>query len=171
MKFLVLQHKACEPLGYFESALDYEYFRLYDGEFPEGLQGYSGLIIMGGPMNVYEEEKYPFLKDEDLLIKEALKTGMPTLGICLGAQLIVKAAGAKVWKGREKEIGWYEVGLTKEGERDRIFGMFEDRFTVFHWHGDTFDLPEGAVLLARSGLYNQAFRIGWPPPGRPGSRP
>ncbi|MEE8403613.1 MAG: type 1 glutamine amidotransferase, partial [Candidatus Hydrothermarchaeaceae archaeon] len=135
MKFLVLQHKACEPLGYFESALDYEYFRLYDGEFPEGLQGYSGLIILGGPMNVYEGKRYPFMKDEDVLIKEALKTGIPTLGICLGAQLIAKAAGAKVWKGREKEIGWYEVGLTKEGKRDRIFSMFESPFTVFQWHG------------------------------------
>ncbi len=157
---LVLQHEACEPLGYFEERVECEYFRLYEGDFPGGLQGYSGLIIMGGPMNVYEEGKYSFVKDEDLLIKEALKSGIPTLGICLGSQLIAKAAGANVYKEQEKEIGWYEVGLTEEGRGDRIFSMFEDRFTVFQWHGDTFDLPDGAVLLAENDLYNQAFRVG-----------
>ncbi len=164
MKFLVLQHEACEPLVYFEESIEYEYSKLYEwglsGDFPGDLQEYSGLIIMGGPMNVYQEEKYPFLKDEDLLIKEALKTGLPTLGICLGSQLIAKAAGAKIYKGQEKEIGWYKVGLTEEGKRDRIFDMFEDRFMVFQWHGDTFDLPKGAVLLAKNDLYYQAFRLG-----------
>lgn len=162
MKFLVLQHEACEPLGYFEeiSNVEYEYSRLYEGDSPKSLLEYSGLIIMGGPMNVYQEREHPFLKDEDLLIKEALKKGLPTLGICLGSQLIAKAAGAKVWKGPEREIGWYKVRLTDEGKRDKIFSMFEDRFTVFQWHGDTFDLPEGAVLLAKNDLYNQAFRIG-----------
>jgi GMP synthase-like glutamine amidotransferase len=160
MKFLVLQHEACEPLGYFEEIVEYEYSRLYEGDFPKSLRGYSSLIIMGGPMNVYQEQEYPFLKDENLLIKEALREGLPTLGICLGSQLIAKAAGAKVYPGREKEIGWYKVRLTEGGKRDRLFSMFEDRFTVFQWHGDTFDLPEGAVLLAENDLYNQAFRIG-----------
>ncbi|RMF89548.1 MAG: type 1 glutamine amidotransferase, partial [Methanobacteriota archaeon] len=113
-----------------------------------------------GPMNVYEEERYPFLRDEDRLIKQALETGAPVLGICLGAQLIAKAAGARVWQGPEKEIGWGEVRLTEEGRRDPLFKGFPLEFPVFHWHGDSFDLPSGAVPLAENDLYLQAFRLG-----------
>lgn len=166
MTVLVLQQEECEHLGVFsqvfdEKNIEYEYVELFnDASVPHSLEGYTALIILGGPMNVYEEDKYLFLRDEDLLIKEALKKGLPTLGICLGSQLIPKAAESRVYKGQRKEIGWYEVGLTKEGKRDKIFSMFEDQFTVFQWHGDTFDLPKGAVLLAKSDLYNQAFRIG-----------
>lgn len=159
MAVLVLQHAESEHLGTFD--IECEYVRLFSGALvPQNLSEYNALVILGGPMNVYEEDKYPYLKSEDLLIKEALKNGLPTLGICLGSQLIAKAGGAKVYGGQEKEIGWYNAGLTEEGRKDKIFSMFEDSFTVFQWHGDTFDLPEGAVLLAKNDLYNQAFRLG-----------
>jgi GMP synthase-like glutamine amidotransferase len=98
--------------------------------------------------------------EEDLLIKKAISRGVPVLGICLGAQLIAKAGGAKVWKGSKKEIGWYPVRLTKEGRDDPLFKGFGEMLTVFQWHGDTFDLPEGGVLLAKNDIYNQAFKLG-----------
>lgn len=165
-KVLALQHVACESMGGLEKALEergieYEYFPLYEGmKVPERLMGYDGLIILGGPMNVYEEDKYPFLRNEDALIKRALGDKLPTLGICLGAQLIAKAAGARVTSGKRKEIGWYDLKLTREGKRDRIFRGFEDKFKVFQWHGDTFEIPRGAIKLAGSDLFpNQAYRL------------
>lgn len=166
MRLLVLQHEACEPLGIFESLLEKkgiecDYARLYEEKAPAGLDGYDGVIAMGGPMNVYQEKEYPFLKADDRLIKEALKKGKPVLGVCLGAQLMAKALGARVSKGIEKEIGWYKVKLTRGGRMDRIFGGFDPEFMVFQWHGDTFDTPRGATRLAGSALFaNQAFRFG-----------
>ena len=164
MKVLVLQHESCETLGVFEEELQKRdiqsrYVKVYEEAVPKSFKGFSKIIILGGPMNVYEEETCPFLRAEDVLIKEALKKRVPLLGICLGSQLIAKAAGAKVRKGPEKEIGWYTIRLTEEGKRDRLFNRFKDEFKVFHWHGDTFDLPAGAVPLAENDLYLQAFRL------------
>jgi len=165
MKLLVLQHEKCEPLGIFEELLknrrvEYKYCRLYEDEAPANLNKYNSLILLGGPMNVYQEKEYPFLRDDDRLTKEALKKKKPVLGICLGAQLMAKALGASVYKAQEKEIGWYKLRLTKEGKKDRIFRGFEKEFMVFQWHGDTFDIPEGAVHLASSDVVpNQAFRF------------
>ncbi len=111
-------------------------------------------------MNVYEEEEYPFLVREDRLIKDAIKRDIPILGICLGAQLIAKAAGARVYKGEKKQIGWYPLRMTERAGEDPLFSGFPEELQVFQWHGDTFDLPEGATLLARDDLYHQAFRYG-----------
>jgi len=165
--FLVLQHIGCEDLGTIEQAMihrgiSYRYVRLFDGDpLPEDIKNYSGLIILGGPMNVYEEDVYPYLKGEDILIKEAIKRRIPVLGICLGGQLIAKATGAKVNKGTKKEIGWYDLLLTPGGKADKVFKNSPERLTVFQWHGDTFDIPSDATLLAGSVLFpNQAFRIG-----------
>ena len=165
--FLVLQHIDCEDLGTIEQAMihrgiSYRYVRLFDGDpLPEDIKNYSGLIILGGPMNVYEEDVYPYLKDEDILIKEAVKRRIPVLGICLGGQLIAKATGAKVNKGAKKEIGWYDLLLTPGGKADKVFKNSPERLTVFQWHGDTFDIPSDATHLAGSVLFpNQAFRIG-----------
>ncbi len=165
--FLVLQHIGCEDLGTIEQAMihrgiSYRYVRLFDGDpLPEDIKNYSGLIILGGPMNVYEEDVYPYLKDEDILIKEAVKRRIPVLGICLGGQLIAKATGAKVNKGAKKEIGWYDLLLTPGGKADKVFKNSPERLTVFQWHGDTFDIPSDATHLAGSVLFpNQAFRIG-----------
>ncbi|MBF8250801.1 MAG: Glutamine amidotransferase, class I, partial [Deltaproteobacteria bacterium] len=128
---------------------------------PKNLEGCGGLIIMGGPMNVYEETEYPFLKDEDRLIKEALAKKLPMIGVCLGAQLMAKAAGAKVTKGQKKEIGWYPLHLSKEATTDPALKILPKEIEVFQWHGDTFEIPKGAVRLASSELFhNQAFRIG-----------
>lgn len=108
---------------------------------------------MGGPMGVYEEEQYPWLTTEKKLIREAIAAGKPVLGICLGAQLIAAALGAKVYPNKEKEIGWYPVQFHPD--------LAPSPTTVFHWHGDTFDLPENAEHLAETPVCkNQAYRVG-----------
>ena len=128
---------------------------------PDMLNGIKGVIILGGPMNVYEEDKYPYLKDEDTFIKKVLDEKVPFLGICLGAQLLAKASGAKVTKAREEEIGFSSVKLTGEGEEDPLFRGLGKEIDVFQWHQDTFGIPSGGTLLAVSeACRNQAFRIG-----------
>jgi len=130
-------------------------------QLPEDLRSAAGVVMLGGPMNVYEEELYTFLKLEDGFIRRVLGEGVPFLGICLGAQLLAKACGAPVTKSLHKEIGWFEVRLTQEGVADSLFRGLPDLLTVFQWHEDTFAIPEGAALLATSGsCRNQAFRVG-----------
>ncbi len=112
-------------------------------------------------MSVNDEEEFPYLVEEKKFIKEALAENKPLLGICLGSQLIASALGERVYPGEEKELGWYPLRLTEEGKSDEAFSDFPESFEVFQWHGETFDLPEGAKLLAASELYpHQAFRIG-----------
>ena len=119
------------------------------------------LLIMGGPMNIYEEETYPWLSREKRFIEEAIGKGKTVIGVCLGSQLIADVLGAKVFRNREKEIGWFPINLTPEAEKSRIFGFLPSPFNVFHWHGDTFDLPRGATRIAYSeGCRNQAFVYG-----------
>lgn len=121
----------------------------------------EAIISLGGPMNVYEEEKFPFLKVEDRFLKEAIKLEIPILGICLGSQLLAKAAGARVGKAREKEIGWYKVNFTEEGMKDPLFEGLGRGLEVFQWHEDQFDVPPEGVLLAESKTCpNQAFKLG-----------
>ncbi len=128
---------------------------------PASLKGIEAIVLLGGPMNVYEQDKYPFLKGEDILLKKALKERIPILGICLGAQLLAKALGAKVKKARQKEIGWYKLNLTKQGKKDILFKGIGKDFDVFQWHEDTFDIPENATLLATTKTCkNQAFKYG-----------
>lgn len=116
-------------------------------------------VILGGPIGVYETERYPFLKEERLALENRLAAGRPTLGICLGAQLIAAALGARVYPGGKKEIGWSGIRLTDAGERSCLAALASQ--PVLHWHGDTFDLPQGAQLLASSEVYeNQAFSLG-----------
>ena len=165
MKVLVLRHVPHEHLGTLAEALianniTYEYVNFYENYSPNiTIEDLCGLIILGGPMNVYETDQYLFLEMEDKLIKEAVEKGVPILGICLGAQLIAKALGAKVIKNKEKEIGWYPLKMTEEGSKDRLFNHFNSEETVFQWHGDTFEIPNGAVHLAESSMCtNQAFR-------------
>ena len=165
MKVLVLRHVPHEHLGTLAlslraSNLIYEYVNFYENEHPNiSVDDLCGLIILGGPMNVYETNKYPFLQMEDRLIKQVIEKDAPVLGICLGAQLIAKALGSRVIKNKEKEIGWYPLKMTEEASKDRLFKHFNSEETVFQWHGDTFEIPEGAVHLAKSTLCtNQAFR-------------
>ncbi|MBI4465484.1 MAG: gamma-glutamyl-gamma-aminobutyrate hydrolase family protein [Acidobacteria bacterium] len=171
LPWLVLRHVEHEHLGTVARALDhagqpYQYLDVFRGDpVPENLFGSLGslgplgLIVMGGPMSVYEADRYPFLKEEMRLIRQATETGLPVLGICLGAQLIAGALGARVYPGPRKEIGWYPVEVTDQ--QDDLTAVLPSRFMAFHWHGDTFDLPDGAVRLFRSDLYeNQGFRWG-----------
>ncbi len=126
---------------------------------PDSLDAYSGIVILGGPMAVYDD--LPYLAREQDLIRKAMKSKIPILGICLGSQLIAQAAGGRVFKGSKKEIGWYDVSLSEAGRSDVFRGVDEGRILrVFQWHGDTYDLPKGAVILASSDTYPQAFRSG-----------
>ena len=145
-----------------ETGLDHHYVDLFhDGEARLDVKAAPGLVILGGPMNVDETDKYPYLAQEIEWIKQALAAGLPILGICLGSQLLAKALGARVYPNHVKEIGWYAVDLMPAADRDSLFDACGQRVTVFQWHGDTFDLPPNAVRLASSPLCrNQAFRYG-----------
>jgi GMP synthase (glutamine-hydrolysing) len=133
------------------------------GDVVPELDSFSHLIIMGGPMAVYEMHRYSYLVNEALLINTAIKANKYVLGVCLGAQMVAHVLGAKVYPGQKKEIGWYEVALTPEGMSDHLMSALAlpDRNVaqVFQWHGDTFDLPRDTAWLASSDLFpNQAFR-------------
>ena len=162
-----LQHLAAEPLGTIGDALENRgieanYIRVFEGEtVPNDMNGASGLVVMGGPMGVYEQKEYPFLADEIRLIESALTTAKPVLGICLGSQLIAAALGAEVKKAMRKEIGWFPVSLTKAASEDRVFSDVQESFKAYHWHGDEFDVPTGARSLATSAQTQcQAFAYG-----------
>jgi len=169
-RILVLQHVKSEGLGIIEKALRQkgigaDFIKIFKGErIPREINGYDGLIVLGGPMGVYEADVYPFIKDELMLIKNTLKNDIPILGICLGSQLLAKAAGADVYKGKKKEIGWYKVELTDEGKRDGLFIGLPEEFTVFQWHGDTWGQISNlspAKRLALSELFpHQIIKVG-----------
>ncbi|MCK5013899.1 MAG: type 1 glutamine amidotransferase [Candidatus Omnitrophica bacterium] len=128
---------------------------------PEDIGNIEAIISLGGPINVYEEEKYPFLKDEHVFLKNVVTQEIPFLGICLGSQLLAKACEAKVNQSPEKEIGLFPVRFTDDGKKDPLFKGLEETIDVFQWHDDMSDLPSGAELLASSGgCPQQAFRIG-----------
>ena len=162
MKILACTHIPQEGLGYLEELLPrlgvaYEYQELYQDSHPLPLKDYRGLIIMGGSMNVDQVQEYPFLRTDYHYIEEALKTDLPILGFCLGAQLLAKVLGEKVYKNSQPELGWYDLDLITSSE-SKIFQGFPQRCKVFQWHGDTFDLPQGAQLLASTtSCKNQAF--------------
>jgi GMP synthase (glutamine-hydrolysing) len=166
MNVLIIKHVDIEGPGLVEDCLNkekisYQMINLETGIHPQKLDDFTHIVILGGPMNVYEENRYPFLREEDLFIKEAIQRGKFILGICLGAQLIVKALGAKVFKAPVKEIGWYDVSLTKVGYNDPLFSNLSKTFPVFQWHEDTFEIPKAAKLIATStSLPNQGFRYG-----------
>lgn len=161
-----LQHVPFEDLGCIETWAVGEGHPLSSTRFfeldllPE-LSEFDWLIVMGGPMGVYDDDKYNWLSPEKEFIRNSIQAGKTVLGICLGAQLIASALGAKVYPNREKEIGWFPVSPEPDVDSIKFIGRAGDVVPVFHWHGDTFDLPSGAIRLASSeACLNQAFRIG-----------
>jgi GMP synthase-like glutamine amidotransferase len=157
---LVLRHEPFEHLGHFAAALDSAGapFEYRDLGAPLSLGEAPGVIIMGGPQSA--NDSLPGLRAELALIDDALKAGVPMLGICLGSQLIAKALGARVYRNGQKEIGWFPVRFTESAAGDPMFSSFQSPMNFFHWHGETFDLPEGACWLAYSEkTRHQAFRF------------
>ncbi len=166
MKVLVLQHIACEPPGVYEDVLRERGAEIVRVELDEGeplpeWAGFDAIVAMGGPMGVYEVDDHPWLRDEVAAIGEAVRAGVPFWGACLGVQLLAAALGSRVYPGPAPEVGVLEVRLTDEGRDDPVMGGLPATFPSLQWHGDTFDLPEGAVRLIGSPAYaNQAFRWG-----------
>ena len=175
MSVLICKNIETEGPGTIEDYLrlkniPYKIVELSTGEALPNSDNFNTLIMMGGPMSVNEDEIYPYIKEEEKLVRDFISKRKKILGVCLGAQIMAKALGANVYAGPQKEIGWYDIELTGEGLKDFHMrslalhpkvGDIWKRFKVFHWHGETFDIPQGAVRLASSGLYqNQAFRYG-----------
>jgi GMP synthase (glutamine-hydrolysing) len=166
-RVLALQHAESENLGTIEDTLKtagvaFDYVRTFEGQpVPANIHGLSGLIVMGGPMGVYETDRFPFLLNEMKLIEDFLKAQKPILAVCLGSQLLAATLGATVRKGREKEIGWFPIQLGPASGQDHLWSNQPSRFVAYHWHGDVFDLPNGAVTLASSALTPvQSYRFG-----------
>jgi GMP synthase-like glutamine amidotransferase len=138
-----------------------KYTHLYRDEPLPTVESFDMLTIMGGPMGLYEDDIYPWLTTEKAFIRKAIDTGKKAIGICLGAQLLADALGGKVTENRQKEIGWHPIQLTPQEKQSSVFASLPNEMMVFHWHGDTFLLPPGAVKLASSGVCeNQVFRYG-----------
>jgi GMP synthase (glutamine-hydrolysing) len=163
---LVLQHIACEPPAAFEDELRSRGLDLVRVELDEGdplpdWREFPAIVVMGGPMGAYDEADHPWLGPEKRLLRDAVEAGVPVWGVCLGAQLLAAALGARVYRGERPEVGVLEVELTDEAAGDPVFGDAPSSFPTLQWHGDSFDLPAGATLLAGSAAYpNQAFRVG-----------
>lgn len=165
-RLLVLQHISCEPPGVYEDELverggTVERVMVDQGEPLPELNGYDGIIVMGGPMGAYEDDRLPWLRPEKDLIAAAVRAEIPVWGVCLGAQLLAASLGAAVGPGPEPEVGMLPVYRASAAEEDPVFRILPERFLALQWHSDTFELPSDGVLLARSDAYeNQAFRVG-----------
>lgn len=164
--WFILQHVAWEPAGLIADEaqrrnLGIEIRRMDRGDAVPSIDEIAGVIAMGGPMGVRDAPSLPFLAAELGLLRAAVEQDLPVLGVCLGAQLLAAALGARVDKGGVPEVGIGEVHLTKDGQNDPVLGGAGPTVPVVQWHEDTFEIPSGAVRLAESVLYpNQAFRAG-----------
>ena len=161
MRAHILQHVPFEDIGCMRELLQQRgavvsYTRFFDDPVLPALDDVDLLIVMGGPMSVNDEAELPWLRDEKRSVADAIGRGVPTLGVCLGAQVMASALGARVYPQAEKEIGWFPIEIDADGRQ-----LFPEGIDVFHWHGETFDLPDGAVRLAHTpACAHQAFRIG-----------
>ena len=163
MNIHYLQHVSFEDLGSMEPLLagkghNLTSTKLYSGERCPDSESFDWLIVMGGPMGIYDEGQYPWLREEKEFIKQAIEKQKIVLGICLGAQLIAAALGGDVKKNHHREIGWFEIERHQQIERTGFASVFPPQIDVFHWHGDTFSIPEGAIPVASSqACSNQGF--------------
>jgi GMP synthase-like glutamine amidotransferase len=163
-RIAILTHIECEGPGlwgefFAECGIPTQRFRVNDGDGFPADDAFDALLILGGPMNVDQHDRYPWIVQEKAFIRRAIDDAKPVVGVCLGAQLIARALGASVMKNPVKEIGWDAVSLTSDGQSDPVFRGFPALSPIFQWHGDTFDIPEGATLLASSTrCAHQAFR-------------
>lgn len=163
MNIHYLQHVAFEGLGSIGDWVrggshSLSATRLYLGELPQTTEDIDLLVVMGGPMNIYEETRYPWLTEEKRFIERTIAADRRVLGICLGAQLVADVLGARVYASADREIGWFPIERMAAASACSAFASFPDRIEGFHWHGDTFDIPAGAVHVARSaGCANQAY--------------
>jgi GMP synthase (glutamine-hydrolysing) len=166
VKALVLQHIACEPPGVFEDVLRERDVELHRVELDEGeplpnWREYDAIVAMGGPMSATDDAELPWLVEEKRVIGDAVRAGTSFWGVCLGVQLLAASLGARVYPGPTPEVGLLPVALTDDARADPVFAGASSELVTLQWHGDTFDLPEGAVHLASSPAYeNQAFRYG-----------
>jgi GMP synthase (glutamine-hydrolysing) len=166
MRVLVLQHIACEPPGVYEDVLRERGAKIRRVELDEGEQlpardEIDAIVCMGGPMSANDDDELFWLASEKAFIADAVRNGVPFWGVCLGVQLLAASLGARVYPGAAPEVGVLAVELTDEARRDPLFSALPPEFPALQWHGDTFDLPDGAVRLAGSRDYpNQAFRYG-----------
>jgi GMP synthase (glutamine-hydrolysing) len=163
VKILVIQNCKTEGIGLYEvylkeNGIDYNVFPAYSGKRFPPIKQFDAFIVAGTPISAYKIHKYRFLKNEWRYLKKVILLNKPYLGICFGGQLLARLLGAKVRRNPVMEIGGYEVKLTPDGKKNRFFRGFPDTFPVFHWHGDTFDIPKGAELLVQGvDCKNQAF--------------
>lgn len=166
MRIHWLQHAEHEDLGCIAPALARRgdlvtLTRLWAGDALPAPAAFDALIVMGGPMNIYEHAAHPWLVAEKAFIRETLDAGKPALGICLGSQLIADVLGGPVTRNEHAEVGWFDVTLNAEGRAQSLFADWPDRFCAFHWHGDTFAIPPGARQLMHSqACANQGYAWG-----------
>jgi GMP synthase (glutamine-hydrolysing) len=165
VRVLSLIHQDDAPTGVFAEAVRERGGELLEwnitrGSPPESPTSYDAVFIFGGAMHVDQEGQHPWLRNEDAMLKALLAQEVPALGVCLGSQLIAKAAGGRVGPASQEEIGWHEVETTPEAVEDALFAGLPDRFHAFQWHSYAFELPPGAVPLARNPVGLQAYRLG-----------
>jgi GMP synthase (glutamine-hydrolysing) len=162
---LILENSWTDPVGYLagllqERAIAYDVCKVGEEALPAP-NNYAAIIALGGPQHLYERQKHPHFSAEEALIRQIVQQDIPFLGICLGCQLLASAFDGEVKRHSETEIGFFDIPLTPEGMADPLYAGFPGYHTTFHWHEDTFDLPEGSVLLAsNTTVANQAFRYG-----------
>jgi GMP synthase-like glutamine amidotransferase len=164
---LVFEHHPHETAGLIADALalrqiNHKYVQVHlQQPIPQTIDELSGIVLMGGPMSVYEQEKHPFLIEEIALVKKALEKNIPILGICLGSQILASALGSKVYPGDSKEIGWHAIHLSSAGKDDFLWKGLPESFIALNWHGDVFDTPPDSICLASSDKTAcQAFQHG-----------
>jgi GMP synthase-like glutamine amidotransferase len=164
MRFLVIQHIACEPPGAYEQemlarGIEFDRVQIDEGQPLPDWRGYEAIVAMGGPMSANDEQELPWLAHEKAQIAQAVRSGLPYWGVCLGAQLLAASLGARVHRGTAPELGIYDdLALAPAAAHDPVFAGLPPTLRTFQWHGETFDPPDGASLLAGSPAYpNQAF--------------